>query len=201
MARDSDLDVAYVTRLARLNLTKAETELFQKQLGDVLKYVEKLRELNVSGVEAAAHGVPIFNVFREDAPRDWFTAEEALSNAPRQTDGLFIVPIPFGQTNLDEFAMGSSTESSGIKLTRNPWELSCVPGGSSGGSAAAVASDTAFGALGTDTGGSIRQPAALTGIVGLKPTYGRVSRFGLVAFASSLDQIGPLTKTVRDAAP
>jgi len=92
MARDSDLDVAYVARLARLNLTKAETELFQKQLGDVLKYVEKLRELNVSGVEAAAHGVPIFNVFREDASRDWFTAEEALSNAPRQTDGLFIVP-------------------------------------------------------------------------------------------------------------
>jgi len=92
MARDSDLDVAYVARLARLNLTEAETELFQKQLGDVLKYVEKLRELNVSGVEAAAHGVPIFNVFREDAPRDWFTAEEALSNAPRQTDGLFIVP-------------------------------------------------------------------------------------------------------------
>ena len=183
---------AYLTVTAELALRQAREEDERRRRGEPVG--------PLSGIPVAVkdnlciQGVPTTAASRLLAgyrPPYTATAVERLRRA-----GAVIL----GKTNMDEFAMGSSTENSAFRTTRNPWDLGRVPGGSSGGSAAAVAAGEAAAALGSDTGGSIRQPAAFCGVVGLKPTYGRVSRYGLIAFASSLDQIGPLTRDVTDAA-
>jgi aspartyl-tRNA(Asn)/glutamyl-tRNA(Gln) amidotransferase subunit A len=197
---------AYLERIARHNETlgayltvAAATARAQADLADErFRRGEPLRPLE--GVPLAIKDVLCTRGIRTTCGSrildDFVPPYDATALVRLAGDGAIVL----GKTNCDEFAMGSSTENSGYHVTRNPWGLDRVPGGSSGGSAAAVAADLAAGGLGTDTGGSVRQPAALCGVVGLKPTYGRVSRYGLIAFASSLDQIGPLTKDVRDAA-
>ena len=194
-----------ITLKEALSLSKEELEIFKEELK---AKIEARPELNAYiDVNSVGEGVPI--AIKDNIQvKDW--AVTAASNILQGYIAPYNATVinkmreaglsPFGRTNMDEFAMGSTTESSFYGKTLNPYNDDSVPGGSSGGSAAAVGAGLAIAALGSDTGGSIRQPAAFCGIVGMKPTYGRVSRYGLGAYASSLDQIGPMTQNVEDAA-
>jgi aspartyl-tRNA(Asn)/glutamyl-tRNA(Gln) amidotransferase subunit A len=189
-ARDQELNT-YITvdeEGARTQAREAEARLAQGETGPLVGVPLALKDVLATQGLRTTCGSRILENFVP--PFD-----ATVCTRLRQAGAVFL-----GKVNMDEFAMGSSTENSAYGVTHNPWRRDCIPGGSSGGSAAAVAADLCTASLGSDTGGSIRQPASHCGVVGLKPTYGRVSRFGLVAYASSLDQIGPVTKDVRDTA-
>lgn len=192
----------YLDRIERLN---GELNAFHEVFVD--RAIERAEQVDAGEINGPLAGVPI--ALKDNMCTTFGTttcSSKILESYRSPFDGTAVVKleqagaIVVGKTNLDEFAMGSSTENSAFGTTLNPWDTSRVPGGSSGGSAVSVAADMAAAAFGSDTGGSIRQPASLCGVIGMKPTYGRVSRYGLVAFASSLDQIGPFARTVADTA-
>src|SRR3990167_450918 len=205
-------------QFSAFEITKAFFDYIEKKDSEIDAYLRLTKDLafsqaNKTDVDLAngkeldiLAGIPLAikdNILIEDEPTT--AASKILANYRASYDATTIKKLKsfgavfLGKTNMDEFAMGASTENSSFKTTKNPYDLERVAGGSSGGSAAAVAADMALAALGSDTGGSISQPASFCGVVGLKPTYGAVSRHGLIAMASSLDQIGPITKTVEDA--
>lgn len=209
--KNKEINIAQITKayVDRINEKEKDVQAFVTILSDeAIKKAEELQSKIEKGeVQGDLAGIPI-------GIKDNLCTKGVRTTCSSKMLENFIAPynativqkvydenmINLGKLNMDEFAMGSSTETSYFKKTRNPWDLNKVPGGSSGGSAAAVAANLVPWALGSDTGGSIRQPASFCGVVGLKPTYGLVSRYGLVAFASSLDQIGPITKDVKDSA-
>src|SRR3712207_4926515 len=210
-----ELQAALADGATSVDLTRAYLDRIAAEDGELGAYLHvdpeaalaRAAEIDAAGGKTGLAGVPVALkdvVVTEGVPttsgskilEGWRPPYDATVAARLKAAGTVLL----GKTNMDEFAMGSSTENSAYRVTRNPWDPDRVPGGSSGGSSAAVAGGLAPWALGTDTGGSIRQPAALTGLVGHKPTYGSVSRFGMIAFSSSLDQAGPMTRTVLDAA-